>query len=77
MISPDDRPQSTADWRKHPKSPNFFGIVIGACAFLVVAMVVAYFLLRSDTRQLIPHPNPTPNSFVQPQTWFENGNRSA
>ena len=66
MSNPDDRPKSTADWRKYPKSPNFFGIVVGASIFLVVALIAAYLLLRSDTTKLIPHPNPTPNSLVQP-----------
>ena len=62
----DDRPKTTADWRKYSKGPNFLGIVIGAMVFLVVALAAAYFLLRSDTTKLIPHRNPTPNSLVQP-----------
>jgi len=66
MSIPDDHPKSTADWRKYPKSPNFFGIVVGASIFLLVALVAAYFLLRTDTTKMIPHRNPTPNSLVQP-----------
>ena len=66
MSIPDDRPTSTANWRKYPKGPNFFGIVVAACITLLVLFVVAYFLLRSDTTKLIPHSNPTPNSWVQP-----------
>jgi hypothetical protein len=57
----------TADWRKYPKGPNFFGIVIGACIVLVVLLAAAYVLLRTDARHLLPHhPSPTPNSLVQP-----------
>ncbi len=67
MSNPDSNPNSTADWRKYPKGPNFLGIVIGASAVLLLLLVVAYFVLRTDARGLLPHtPNPTPNSLVQP-----------
>ena len=73
MNNPDDRPKTTADWRKYPKGPNFLGIVLGASFFLLVALVVAYFLLRSDATKLMPHQNPTPNSLVQPLIPSHNG----
>lgn len=57
----------TADYRKYPKGPNFLGIVIGACVFMVVAFVVIWFVLHRDAKHMIPHgPNPTPNSMVLP-----------
>ena len=57
----------TADYRKYAKGPNFLGIVLGACAFLLVAFVVIWFVLHRDGKKMVPHgPNPTPNSMVQP-----------
>ncbi len=56
-----------ADWRRYPKGPNFLGIVLGACAFILIAFVVLWFVVRRDGQKMIPHgPNPTPNSLVQP-----------
>ena len=66
MTDSNKNANSIPDWRKYPKAPNFFGIVIGASIFLVLALVVAYFLLRTDGSKLIPHPNRTPNSLMQP-----------
>jgi hypothetical protein len=62
-----DPKDPVADWRKYPKGPNFLGIVLGACAFILIAFVVLWFVVRRDGQKMIPHgPNPTPNSLVQP-----------
>jgi hypothetical protein len=66
MSDLDRNPNSIPDWRKYPKPPNFLGIVIGSSIFLLIALVIAYFLLRADGSKMIPHRNPTPNSMVQP-----------
>ncbi len=57
----------TADYRKYPKGPNFLGIVIGSCVFLIVAFIAIYLFLHRDANKLMPDgPNPTPNSLVRP-----------
>jgi hypothetical protein len=66
MSDSNNNSNSIPAWRKYPKSPNFFGIVVGSSIFLLVALALAYFLLRTDGSKLIPHRNPTPNSMVQP-----------
>ena len=67
MSLPTERHSPTADWRKYPKSPNFFGIVIWSSVVLVLILIAAWFILRFDGGKLIPHgPNPQPNSLVRP-----------
>ena len=67
MPDRNSNPDPTADYRNYPKGPNFLGIVLGACVFLLVAFVVIYFVLHRDATKLMPHgPNPTPNSQVRP-----------
>ncbi len=67
MATPNAHPTSTADYRKYPKGPNFLGIVVGSSIFILVALALAWLLLRGDARHLIPHgPSRTPNSQVQP-----------
>ena len=67
MSVPTEKSSPTADWRKYPKGPNFFGIVIGSSVVLVLILIAAWFVLRADGRKMIPHgPNPEPNSLVQP-----------
>jgi hypothetical protein len=67
MSLPIEKPGPTSNWRKYPKSPNFFGIVIGSSVVLVLILIAAWFVLRADGSKMIPHgPNPEPNSLVQP-----------
>jgi hypothetical protein len=67
MSLPIEKHSPTDSWRKYPKGPNFFGIVVGASVVLVLLLIAAWFVLRADGRKMIPHgPNPEPNSLVQP-----------
>ena len=59
------RPTSTDAYRKYPKGPNFLGIVLGACAFLLVAFLIVYFILHRDAGKMMPHgPSRTPNAVL-------------
>ena len=66
MATPNNQ-DPTADYRKYPKGPNFLGIVLGSCVFLIIAFIVAYIVLHKDAGKMPPHaPDRTPNSLYQP-----------
>lgn len=44
----------TADYRKYPKGPNFGLIVALACVAGLLCLLLAYFVIRSDGKHLIP-----------------------
>ena len=56
--------KSTADYRKYPKGPNFFGIVMGACLALLLILGAALLFLTDFGKHLLRHTNP-PHSYVQ------------
>ena len=60
-------PESTDDYRKYPKGPNFLGIVIGSAVVILILMAVFLLFLRKGSAR-IEHiqPRSTPNSQVQP-----------
>ena len=58
-----NQPASTDDYRKYPKGPNFLGIVLGACTFILIAFLIVYFILHRDGGKMVPHgPSRTPNA---------------
>ena len=60
-------PQSTEDYRKYPKGPNFLGIVIGAAVVILILMAAFLLFLRKGSGKMEHiQPNPTPNSQVRP-----------
>jgi hypothetical protein len=61
------QPDSTADYRKYPKGPNFTLIVALSAVTILIVLAAAVLFLHKDATKVDPHgPNPKPNSFYQP-----------
>ena len=61
------QPNSTADYRKYPKGPNFNLIVFLSAVALIVIFIGAYIVLRGEGKKLIPKvPDKHPTSQVTP-----------
>ena len=56
-------PNTTKDYRTYPKGPSFGMVVAAAAVFLLLALVIALFLVHRHANKMVPHgPNSQPNS---------------